>query len=196
MLADRLQTSRLLTDAAGLISFTVADDSFGNIRGGGLPTRYTFTGREIDSDTGMMYYRARWYDSKQGRFNSEDPIGFRARDINLYRYAQGNPLLYVDPTGLRRCNPLLGAIIGGLVGGASGAVAGAGLGAVAGAMAGGAGGTFAAPGVGTIAGGAGSAGAGATIGAFVGSGIGVGLGSVSELSIGMARIVNLVRPTM
>jgi RHS repeat-associated protein len=102
VLADHLQTSRLLTDAAGLISFSVAYDSFGNITGGGAPTRYMFTGREHDSDTGMMYYRARWYDPNQGRFNSEDPIGLNG-GINMHTYVQNSPIKFGDPLGLQSC---------------------------------------------------------------------------------------------
>jgi len=51
-------------------------DSFGNSTGSSY-TRYTYTGREFDSDTGLDYYRARFYDPQIGRFISEDPAGFR-----------------------------------------------------------------------------------------------------------------------
>ena len=37
-----------------------------------------YTGREWDPETGLYYYRARYYDPKVGRFISEDPIGFAA----------------------------------------------------------------------------------------------------------------------
>jgi len=102
VLTDHLLTSRLLTDASGLISFSVAYDSFGNITAGGLPTRYTFTGREHDSDTGLMYYRARLYDQNQGRFNSEDPIGLNG-GINMYAYVKNSPVMFGDPLGLQPC---------------------------------------------------------------------------------------------
>jgi len=57
-------------------------------------------GREIDSDTGLMYHRARWFDPVQARFLSEDPIGFLGNDINLYGYVWRNPLNYRDALGL------------------------------------------------------------------------------------------------
>lgn len=101
-LADHLQTSRLLTDASGLISASVSYDSFGNIATGGVPTRYTFTGREHDAETALMYYRARWYDSNQGRFDSEDPIGLSG-GINMYVYVKNSPIMFADPSGLRPC---------------------------------------------------------------------------------------------
>jgi uncharacterized protein RhaS with RHS repeats len=46
-----------------------------------------------------MYYRARFYDSQIGRFTSEDPIGFRGGDVNLYGYVWNNPIRFADPWG-------------------------------------------------------------------------------------------------
>lgn len=51
------------------------------------------------------YYRARYYDPGTGRFISEDPVAFRGRDINLYRYARNHPSLYSDPIGLVTIDP-------------------------------------------------------------------------------------------
>jgi RHS repeat-associated protein len=65
------------------------------------PLRYT--GRELDSETNLYYYRARYYDSQLGRFISEDPIGFVA-GINFYRYAHNDAVGLYDPFGLRDCN--------------------------------------------------------------------------------------------
>ncbi len=58
---------------------------------GSALTRYGYTGRERDEATGLLYYRARWYDSQQGRFMSEDPIRF-AGGLNLYAYVQNDPI--------------------------------------------------------------------------------------------------------
>lgn len=58
-----------------------------------------FTGREWDPETGLYYYRARYYDAKVGRFISEDPIGFDG-GVNLYAYVYDNPVIFTDPTGL------------------------------------------------------------------------------------------------
>ncbi|MHB1038450.1 MAG: RHS repeat-associated core domain-containing protein, partial [Pirellulales bacterium] len=63
--------------------------------------RFTYTARELDSDTGLYYYRARWYDAATGKFMSEDPIDFAGGDENLYRYCANNPLLLSDPSGLK-----------------------------------------------------------------------------------------------
>jgi RHS repeat-associated protein len=62
--------------------------------------RYKYTGREAETDLGLYYYRARFYDPTLGRFISQDPLGFAGGDINLYRYLVNNPLTATDPFGL------------------------------------------------------------------------------------------------
>jgi RHS repeat-associated protein len=55
-------------------------DSFGNLHDqkNRIKQPYAFTGREWDRDreTGLYFYRARYYDAEAGRFTSKDPIGF------------------------------------------------------------------------------------------------------------------------
>ena len=67
-----------------------------------------YTGRENDG-TGLMYYRARYYDAVLKRFVSEDPIGL-AGGGNFYQYARSSPINFNDPTG-RIALPVL--IVGG-----------------------------------------------------------------------------------
>jgi RHS repeat-associated protein len=63
---------------------------------------FAFTGRWLDKATGLQNNLNRWYDSNTGRWLSEDPIGFRAGDANLYRYVGNEPTRYTDPSGLWR----------------------------------------------------------------------------------------------
>jgi RHS repeat-associated protein len=73
----------------------------------GLDNPYTFTGQRFDAETGLMYYKARYYSSEQGRFISRDPIGIWTDEVNLgngYAYVGSGPLDYGDPTGFWRCN--------------------------------------------------------------------------------------------
>ena len=57
---------------------------------------YFFTGRQLDSETGLFYFRARYYDASLGQFISRDPIGY-VDGMNLYRgYFALNRL---DPNG-------------------------------------------------------------------------------------------------
>ena len=63
-----------------------------------IGTSRTFTGREYEAETGLYYYRARFYDPSTGRFLQRDPISSGA--TNLYSYASNNPIIFGDPTGL------------------------------------------------------------------------------------------------
>ena len=104
-LTDHLSTTRAVADANGSLSATLNYDSFGNVISGSPPNSYTFTGRELDPDTDLIYYRARFYDPNAGRFISEDPIGLDG-GINLYAYVNNDPLNGADPLGLQRLSPL------------------------------------------------------------------------------------------
>jgi len=73
-------------------NWTPADALTGN------PFRYT--GRRVDPETGLYYYRARFYSPKTGRFLQTDPIGTKD-DLNLYTYVGNDPLDRTDPSGLK-----------------------------------------------------------------------------------------------
>jgi RHS repeat-associated protein len=64
-----------------------------------VDTLFGYTGREWDEDVGLQYNRARWYDPAQGRWLSQDPIGFAGGDANLYRYVGNSPTNATDPSG-------------------------------------------------------------------------------------------------
>jgi RHS repeat-associated protein len=99
-LADHLGSTNGLADSTGAVTGSNSYDAFGNPTNAAFPTRYQYTGREYDAFSGFYYYRARVYDPNLGRFASEDPIGFRGRDINLYGYVKNQPLFFRDPRGL------------------------------------------------------------------------------------------------
>jgi RHS repeat-associated protein len=60
---------------------------------------YLFTGRAYDAETGLYYYRARYYDYATGRFLQADPTGY-ADGLNLYAYVGNNPAIFSDAYGL------------------------------------------------------------------------------------------------
>ena len=74
-------------------------DVWGNVTGtlvAPIPA-YGYTGREPD-ETGLIYYRARYYDPTIGRFTQRDPIGLQG-GLNQYAYTNNNPVNLTDPSG-------------------------------------------------------------------------------------------------
>jgi RHS repeat-associated protein len=100
-LADHQGTVKDLLDGNGTIISHIAYDSFGRVisNTGNIDFRYGYTGRDYDSETGLEYYRARYYDAAIGEFISEDPLGFDAGDGNLMRYVFNSSTNYTDPSG-------------------------------------------------------------------------------------------------
>lgn len=95
---DHLGSTTALTDSKGALAERETYDAYGNSVGS-TRTRYGFTGRERESVTGLMYYRARFYDPQVGRFISEDPIGLSG-GINQFAYVHNDPVNGTDPSGL------------------------------------------------------------------------------------------------
>jgi RHS repeat-associated protein len=102
-LSDNQGTVKDLIDNVGNAVSHINYDSFGRVvsQTGSVDFRYGYTGREQDAETGLDYYRARYYDARNGRFISEDPIGFAAGDANLTRYVGNSPVNGTDPSGLQ-----------------------------------------------------------------------------------------------
>ena len=102
-LSDQLGTVKDLVDNSGSVANHVRYDSFGGVVSQSNPafgSRYGFTGREWDTETGLYYYRSRYYNPGIGRFIGEDSVGFDGGDANLYRYVGNRPVDNVDPLGL------------------------------------------------------------------------------------------------
>jgi RHS repeat-associated protein len=66
---------------------------------------FFFTGQRYDAETGLMYYKQRYYSATLGRFMSRDPIGIWADLANIgngYAYVGDNPDTWTDPYGTRK----------------------------------------------------------------------------------------------
>jgi RHS repeat-associated protein len=64
--------------------------------------RFLFTGKELDEETGLYYFGARYYDPAHARWTTRDNRldgAFDPRALNLYAYVGWNPIVYTDPTG-------------------------------------------------------------------------------------------------
>jgi RHS repeat-associated protein len=83
-------------------------DPYGNvtITVGGTPQstdplgqHWAYTGRFLDEESGLLYYRARHYDPETGRFLQRDPLGYNDSPC-LYEYVATNPASLRDASGL------------------------------------------------------------------------------------------------
>ena len=85
---NALGTIRSLTDPTGNIAASYTYDAFGELdeQVGNIVNPYRFTGRRRDSETGLYYYQARYYDAVIGRFLQADPIGYSGAEIKGTQY--------------------------------------------------------------------------------------------------------------
>jgi RHS repeat-associated protein len=83
-----------------------ATNAFGEITNstGSFINPFQYTGRDSDLETGLRYYRARYYAPDVGRFLNEDPLGPSAGP-DLYLYVKNDSPNTVDPTGLKGKKP-------------------------------------------------------------------------------------------
>jgi RHS repeat-associated protein len=98
LLASFCGATETITDAAGTVVWDASYEAYGKLvhENGTVSFKASFTGKQVDADTGLYYFNARWYDAELGRFVTEDP----ARDgSNWYEYSGNNPLKYTDPDG-------------------------------------------------------------------------------------------------
>ena len=99
--ADGLGSVTSLSSGAGAIANTYTYDSFGKLTAstGSITNRFQYTAREFDSESGLYYYRARYYDPNIGRFVTEDPMRYRGGSADFYSYVSNSPIRYTDPQG-------------------------------------------------------------------------------------------------
>jgi len=97
---DALGSVVALTNSSGNTVQVYEYDVYGRVGAtdASHPNRILFTGREFDKETGLYYYRARYYNPQIGRFLQTDPIAY-GDGMNLYRYCRNNPIATTDPSG-------------------------------------------------------------------------------------------------
>ena len=101
---DGLDSVRLLADATGAVTDQYDYDAWGNAINtvGSTPNAYLYRGEQYDTDLGLYYLRARYFNPVTGRFLSRDPGQGNAQDPlaqHKYLYAQDDPVDLIDPTG-------------------------------------------------------------------------------------------------
>ena len=60
---------------------------------------YLFNGKELDTETGLYYYGARYYDPRVSIFLNVDPLA--EKTMTPYTYTNNNPINLIDPTGMK-----------------------------------------------------------------------------------------------
>jgi RHS repeat-associated protein len=90
---------RFLMDGTGTVTDTYDYDAWGNVVAstGSTPNVYMYQAEALDSETGLYYLRARYYDPLAGRFLSVDPMADEGE--HPYTYAGADPVNGHDPTG-------------------------------------------------------------------------------------------------
>ena len=91
-------TPIFIVDEAGTIIHRQQTDAWGNIEYAYsiFDDEWNYTGKKLDTVTGLYYFNQRWYDPELGRFLTHDPAGQYA---NPYLYGGNNPLVYIDADG-------------------------------------------------------------------------------------------------
>lgn len=67
--------------------------------------RYKFNGKELDVETGLYYYGARYYNPQLSIWLSVDPLAEKFPNWNPYNYVMQNPINLIDPTGMSPSGP-------------------------------------------------------------------------------------------
>lgn len=111
---DQLGSTRALTDSAGATAASYTFDAYGNLTSAPptLTNPFQFAGQYADSESGLQYMRARYYEPATGLFLSLDPL---PNTRQAYQYAGDGPTNRSDPGG--DCPWCIGAVVGALVGG-------------------------------------------------------------------------------
>jgi RHS repeat-associated protein len=104
MLYDAQRSVRQLTNATGAIADGYVFDSFGTAlsRTGADANEFRYSGEQLEDETGLLYLRARRYDSTTGRFTGLDPFfgdPWKPRSLHRYAYAGSDPITERDPSG-------------------------------------------------------------------------------------------------
>jgi RHS repeat-associated protein len=100
-LNDHLGTPLKVVDELGAVVWEAEYEPFGDakISTQSFSNNFRFPGQYYDGETGLHYNYHRYFDTTTGRYLTPDPIGLSG-GINIFAYAQNNPINVTDPLGL------------------------------------------------------------------------------------------------
>ncbi len=98
-------SSSFITDASGEAQQHIEYFPFGETfveehHGHDRYSNYKFNGKELDEETGLYYYGARYYDPRISMFYGVDRLVEQHPNISSYAYCANNPLILIDPDGM------------------------------------------------------------------------------------------------
>ncbi len=100
---DHIGSSTFLTDEDGnpyqFMVYLPFGESMADQKAGGYSTKYRFTGKEVDEETGLYYFGARYYDPRISLWYGVDPMTEKHPDYNPFGYTANNPIRFIDPDG-------------------------------------------------------------------------------------------------
>jgi RHS repeat-associated protein len=103
--SDHLGSSSVITDQLGALVQHVEYVPFGEVfveeraSTSSWRTPYLFNAKELDEETGLYYYGARYYDPRTSVWLSVDPLAEKYPNVGSYVYCVNNPVKFVDPDG-------------------------------------------------------------------------------------------------
>jgi RHS repeat-associated protein len=102
LLSDHLSSTTVTVDATGNAISMLKYTAYGELRTGTSTTDYQYTSQRNESEIGLYYYIARFYDPVIGHFIQPDsviPNPNNPLDWNRYAYARYDPIKFSDPNG-------------------------------------------------------------------------------------------------
>jgi RHS repeat-associated protein len=103
--SDHQGSSSVITDQLGSLVQHVEYVPFGEIfveeraSASSWQTPYLFNAKELDDETGLYYYGARYYDPRASVWLSVDPLAEKYPNVGSYVYCSNNPVIFIDPDG-------------------------------------------------------------------------------------------------
>ena len=100
---DHLGSSSYITDASGEVyqhlEYFAFGETFVEEHSNTKHTPYLFNGKELDEETGLYYYGARYYDARTSIWLAVDPLADQMPEWSPYTYSFNNPVTFIDPNG-------------------------------------------------------------------------------------------------
>jgi RHS repeat-associated protein len=100
---DHLGSSSYITDVSGEVyqhmEYFPFGETFIEERTDAEYTSYLYNGKELDEETGLYYYGARYYDARISMFYGVDPMAEKYQSWSPYAYCLDNPIVFIDPDG-------------------------------------------------------------------------------------------------